>query len=141
MKRMFMFFVMSLLSLGAYAQTEFWSVYVEDDFSSIFPFYSTVRGTEMESFSASSGTCATGETIQECLQYHAAALSSVASSISSINTTLAGKEPTISSGTSGTFYAWDKTWRVPAGSYVKLRTANTSGTPTFNYRSGQEVLL
>lgn len=30
---------------------------------------------------------------------------------------------------------------VPAGKYVKLRTANTSGAPTFNYRSGQEVLL
>lgn len=29
---------------------------------------------------------------------------------------------------------------VPAGKYVKIRTANTSGTPTFNYRSGQEVL-
>jgi len=30
---------------------------------------------------------------------------------------------------------------VPAGKYVKLRTANTVGTPTFNYRSGQEVTL
>lgn len=28
---------------------------------------------------------------------------------------------------------------VPAGSYVKLRTQNNTGTPTFNYRSGQEV--
>jgi len=28
---------------------------------------------------------------------------------------------------------------VPAGKYVKIRTANTSGTPTFTYRSGQEV--
>lgn len=30
---------------------------------------------------------------------------------------------------------------VPAGSYVKIRTANTAGTPTFTYRSGQEVQL
>lgn len=30
---------------------------------------------------------------------------------------------------------------VPAGYYVRLRTANTSGTPTFAYRGGQEVLL
>ena|ERR1043165_8695504 len=30
---------------------------------------------------------------------------------------------------------------VPAGKYVRIRTANTSGVPTFNYRSGQEVLL
>lgn len=30
---------------------------------------------------------------------------------------------------------------VPAGKFVRLRTANTAGTPTFNYRSGQEVLL
>lgn len=28
---------------------------------------------------------------------------------------------------------------IPAGKYVKIRTANTAGTPTFNYRSGQEV--
>lgn len=30
---------------------------------------------------------------------------------------------------------------VPAGYYVRLRTANNTGTPTFTYRSGQEVLL
>lgn len=30
---------------------------------------------------------------------------------------------------------------VPAGKYVRLRTANTTGTPTFTYRSSQEVLL
>lgn len=30
---------------------------------------------------------------------------------------------------------------VPSGSYVKIRTANTVGTPTFTYRSGQEVLM
>jgi hypothetical protein len=30
---------------------------------------------------------------------------------------------------------------VPSGFYVRLRTANTTGTPTFNYRSGQEVQL
>jgi len=30
---------------------------------------------------------------------------------------------------------------VPAGYYVRLRTANTLGTPTFTYRSGQEVLF
>lgn len=30
---------------------------------------------------------------------------------------------------------------VPAGKYVKIRTANTAGTPTFTYRSGQEVQL
>lgn len=30
---------------------------------------------------------------------------------------------------------------VPSGYYVRIRTANTTGTPTFNYRSGQEVLL
>lgn len=29
---------------------------------------------------------------------------------------------------------------VPAGKYVRLRTANITGTPTFTYRSGQEVL-
>jgi hypothetical protein len=28
---------------------------------------------------------------------------------------------------------------VPSGFYVRLRTANTTGTPTFAYRSGQEV--
>lgn len=30
---------------------------------------------------------------------------------------------------------------VPSGYYARLRTANTTGTPTFTYRSGQEVLL
>ena len=30
---------------------------------------------------------------------------------------------------------------IPAGKFVRLRTANTVGTPTFTYRSGQEVLL
>lgn len=30
---------------------------------------------------------------------------------------------------------------IPAGAYAQLRTANTVGTPTFNYRSGQEVLM
>lgn len=30
---------------------------------------------------------------------------------------------------------------IPSGKYVRLRTANTVGTPTFTYRSGQEVLL
>lgn len=30
---------------------------------------------------------------------------------------------------------------VPAGYYVRLRTANNVGTPTFTYQSGQEVLL
>lgn len=29
---------------------------------------------------------------------------------------------------------------IPAGKYVKLRTQNNTGTPTFTYRSGQEVL-
>lgn len=30
---------------------------------------------------------------------------------------------------------------VPSAYYVRLRTANNVGTPTFTYRSGQEVLL
>ncbi len=30
---------------------------------------------------------------------------------------------------------------VPAGKYVRLRTANTTGTPTFTYRRAQEVLV
>jgi len=30
---------------------------------------------------------------------------------------------------------------IPANKYVRLRTANTVGSPTFNYRVGQEVLL
>lgn len=30
---------------------------------------------------------------------------------------------------------------VPAGYYCRLRTQNTVGTPTFNYRSGQEILF
>lgn len=30
---------------------------------------------------------------------------------------------------------------LPAGSYVKINTANTTGTPSFTYRVGQEVLL
>lgn len=30
---------------------------------------------------------------------------------------------------------------VPAGKYVKLRTSATTGTPTFTYRSGQEIQL
>lgn len=33
------------------------------------------------------------------------------------------------------------TGMVPAGKYVKIVTANTVGTPTFTYRSQQEVLL
>ena len=33
------------------------------------------------------------------------------------------------------------TGMVPAGKYVQIRTANTSGTPTFTYRSAQEVLF
>lgn len=30
---------------------------------------------------------------------------------------------------------------IPAGKYVRLRTANVTGTPTFTYRNAQEVLL
>jgi hypothetical protein len=30
---------------------------------------------------------------------------------------------------------------VPAGYWVRLRTVNTTGTPTFTYTQGQEVLL
>lgn len=30
---------------------------------------------------------------------------------------------------------------IPTGYYARLRTANNTGTPTFTYRSGQEVLL
>lgn len=30
---------------------------------------------------------------------------------------------------------------IPLNKYVRVRTANTTGTPTFTYRSGQEVLL
>lgn len=30
---------------------------------------------------------------------------------------------------------------IPAGKYVQIVTENTTGTPTFNYRSGQEVLF
>lgn len=30
---------------------------------------------------------------------------------------------------------------VPAGKYVRLRTVNTTGTPTFTFRTAQEVLL
>lgn len=30
---------------------------------------------------------------------------------------------------------------VPAGYYVRLRTVNNTGTPTFTYTAGQEVLL
>lgn len=30
---------------------------------------------------------------------------------------------------------------IPSGKYVKLVTENTTGTPTFTWRSGQEVLL
>lgn len=33
------------------------------------------------------------------------------------------------------------TGMIPAGKYVKLVTANTTGTPTFTYRAGQEVLM
>lgn len=33
------------------------------------------------------------------------------------------------------------TGMIPAGKYVRVRTANTVGNPTFTYRSGQEVLL
>jgi hypothetical protein len=30
---------------------------------------------------------------------------------------------------------------IPPGNYVRLRTVNTTGTPTFTYQAGQEVLL
>lgn len=30
---------------------------------------------------------------------------------------------------------------IPPGNYVRLRTVNVTGTPTFTYQSGQEVLL
>lgn len=30
---------------------------------------------------------------------------------------------------------------IPSGYYVRLRTQNNTGTPTFTYRSGQEVLM
>jgi len=30
---------------------------------------------------------------------------------------------------------------IPANKYVRVRTANTTGTPTFTFRSGQEVLV
>lgn len=30
---------------------------------------------------------------------------------------------------------------IPAGNYVRLRTVNNTGTPTFTYQCGQEILL
>ncbi len=30
---------------------------------------------------------------------------------------------------------------IPAGYYVRLRTANNTGSPTFTFKSGQEVIL
>lgn len=30
---------------------------------------------------------------------------------------------------------------IPAGKFVRIRTANITGTPTFTYRTGQEVLV
>lgn len=30
---------------------------------------------------------------------------------------------------------------VPAGYYVKLRTVQNTGNPTFSYRAGQEILM
>jgi hypothetical protein len=30
---------------------------------------------------------------------------------------------------------------IPAGNWVRLRTNNNTGTPTFNFQTGQEVLL
>lgn len=33
------------------------------------------------------------------------------------------------------------TGMIPAGKYVQIQTANTSGTPTFTFRAAQEVLL
>lgn len=30
--------------------------------------------------------------------------------------------------------------RIPAGNYVRLRTANNTGTPTYTYKSGQKVV-
>lgn len=30
---------------------------------------------------------------------------------------------------------------IPAGNYVRLRTANTVGSPIFTYRTGQEIIL
>lgn len=30
---------------------------------------------------------------------------------------------------------------IPAAKYAKIRTANTTGTPTFTYRSGQECII
>jgi hypothetical protein len=36
----------------------------------------------------------------------------------------------------GTLYGF-----VPAGYYTRLRTANNTGTPSYSYRSGQEVLM
>lgn len=55
-----------------------------------------------------------------------------------------------SSGSTGTFVlglAIDQTGTaslsgfVPAGKYVRIRTADTTGTPTFTYQVGQEVLM
>lgn len=56
---------------------------------------------------------------------------------------------TVSSGTSSTGGVLNVTnistagviGIVPAGKFVRLRTANTTGTPTFTFRSAQEVLL
>lgn len=31
------------------------------------------------------------------------------------------------------------TGMIPAGKYVRIRTVNTTGTPTFTYRAAQEV--
>lgn len=43
---------------------------------------------------------------------------------------------TLSQNVTGTLSGY-----IPAGYYCRLRTDNTTGTPSFAYRSGQEVLL
>lgn len=55
--------------------------------------------------------------------------------ISSLQTAVAGKEPSITTGSTNQFYSWDKTWRQPTysmiGGTVPIWNQNTTGSASY----------
>lgn len=62
--------------------------------------------------------------------------------VQTLSTTVNGNTGTLTIGLNITqTYTCALVGYVPVGNYVRIRTVNTTGTPTFSYTSGQEVLL
>lgn len=89
---------------------------------------------------ASALTLTTGQSGQVVLEY--ADDSGFTTNVVTVQTSTNGNTGTLSIGINTTQTATATlTGVIPAGKYVRIRTVNVTGTPTFTYRNASEVLI